>query len=173
MRPRWTIPGQTGGTQKTKVRKVFEDQWLRTAAPCRPPIVKKDPHHRRGSFFRSRRGSFPRQRPRHQSPSIRCADRILNRQLRAPSWCLRASVVTARFDCVPSRSTLNFGPAFGGPSPWDDISLTNFGPAAVVSARSGAHNLGLWTLDFGPKKSLFHSAIKIQICQDQFLGIRD
>jgi hypothetical protein len=23
------------------------------------PLVKKDPHHRRGSFFRSRRGSFP------------------------------------------------------------------------------------------------------------------
>jgi hypothetical protein len=49
------------------------------------PIVKKDPHHRRGSFFRSRRGSFPRQR---RPPSIRCPDRILNRQLRAPSLCL-------------------------------------------------------------------------------------
>jgi hypothetical protein len=36
----------------------------KSARRCRgsfPPIEKKDPHHRRGSKFRSRRGSFPHQ----------------------------------------------------------------------------------------------------------------
>jgi hypothetical protein len=96
-------------------------------------------------------------------PSIRCPDRISNRQLRAPSWCLRGDH-TLRFSPVPLFSV--FARAFGGSStldfppwstisvvnyllkigdhttpPWDDISLTNAGPASVISARSntGAH----------------------------------
>ena len=88
---------------------------------------------------------------------MRCPDRILNRQLRGPSWCLRAVCGnrTLRFSPVP----LDFGPRTPPPwstisvvnyllkvgdhtTPlWDDISLTNLGPAAVISARSntGAH----------------------------------
>jgi hypothetical protein len=45
MRHRWTTAGQPGGTQKTKVRKVFEARHLRTSALYGARIVKKDPHH--------------------------------------------------------------------------------------------------------------------------------
>jgi hypothetical protein len=53
MQQSWTTPGHPGGTREAEVRKVIDAQYLRKAVLARPRLVKKDPHHRRGSF------SFP------------------------------------------------------------------------------------------------------------------
>jgi hypothetical protein len=67
------------------------------------PIVKTVPITGGKPFFVPGGNLFP-----GAPPSIRCPDRILKRQLRAPSLCLLAFVVTAlRFSPVP----LDLGPA--------------------------------------------------------------
>jgi hypothetical protein len=67
------------------------------------PLVKKDPHHRRGSFFRSRRGSFSRQRRAGAQPAHLSAR--------------NAAVLGGISDLGPAlggSSTSDFGPTFGG-----------------------------------------------------------
>jgi len=60
--PRWGLGHEFRGSSSYQ-KFVTRPLVFSPSRDCRGsflPIVKKDPHHRRGSLFRSRRGSFPR-----------------------------------------------------------------------------------------------------------------
>ena len=164
----------------SKIRDPTQPLVFSPSRDCRGsflPLVKKDPHHRRGSFFRSRRDLFPGSAAAINKvsgpdfepptscaflvPSSLCGDRALRFSpvpLDFGPWTPRSGESsTLDFPPWSTISVVNYLLKVGDHTtpPWDDISLTNFGPAAPASARSdtGAHRGSRpWTLDLDPDK---------------------